>query len=53
MSRKPQLPLPSKRSLPRATPPRLYRCPVCGELLSGPPEEYLCPGPVPTTENQT
>lgn len=52
MSRKPQLPLPSKQGFPRANPPGLYRCPDCGELLSGPPDAYRCPGGAPTTEDQ-
>lgn len=28
---------------PRANPPGLYRCPHCGDLLSGPPRLYDCP----------
>lgn len=27
----------------RANPPGLYRCPICGETLSGPPDLYRCP----------
>jgi hypothetical protein len=27
----------------RANPPDLYRCPICGETLSGPPRFYTCP----------
>ena len=29
---------------PRASPPGLYRCPNCGEVLSGPARFYSCPG---------
>lgn len=30
----------------RANPPGLYRCPHCGETLSGPPRDYVCPARV-------
>ena len=31
----------------RANPPGIYTWPHCGEKLSGPARDYLCPGRIP------
>lgn len=53
MSRKPQQP--ARETFERANPPGLYRCPHCGDVLSGPARLYQCParpGEPPEAEQQ-
>jgi len=36
-------PMPQQMAPKRANPPGSYRCPCCGETLSGPARLYVCP----------